>query len=62
MSRRSLTSRTLGGFLWVSSGSAAHAVLSTIIMMVQARFLTPTEFGIVGAAMIVIGFSQINHD
>lgn len=59
MSKRSLTSRTLGGFLWVSSGGAAHAVLSTVIMMVQARFLTPTEFGIVGAALIVIGFSQI---
>ncbi|MEN6474420.1 MAG: lipopolysaccharide biosynthesis protein [Syntrophaceae bacterium] len=59
MSNRSLTSRTLGGLLWISSGSAAHAVLSTIIMIVQARFLTPTEFGIVGAAMIVIGFSQI---
>ena len=59
MSNQSLTSRALGGLLWVSSGSVAHAVLSTVIMIVQARFLTPTEFGIVGAALIVIGFSQI---
>lgn len=59
MSRKSLTSRTIGGLIWVSSGAVAHAVLSMVIMIVQARLLSPTEFGIVGAAMIVIGFSQI---
>lgn len=59
MKQQSLTSRTIGGLLWISSGALAHAVLSMIVMIVQARLLSPTEFGIVGAAMIVIGFSQI---
>jgi O-antigen/teichoic acid export membrane protein len=55
----SLTQRGLTGFLWVFSGTAGQAVLQLIVVMVLARLLTPEDFGLVGAAMVVIAFSQI---
>lgn len=59
MATKSLTDRTFGGLLWVFSGTATQALLSMIVMIVLARLLTPTEFGVVGAALVVVGFSQI---
>lgn len=54
-----LTRRTLGGILWMGWGKGATAVSQLLVLAVLARLLAPTDFGIVSAAMIVIGFSGI---
>jgi O-antigen/teichoic acid export membrane protein len=55
----SLTNRTLNGFLWLFTGKGTQAVLQIVILVVLARLLTPAEFGVVGAALVIVGFSQI---
>ena len=61
MARRagSLTDRTIGGLLWMLWGKGAHALFHLGILAVLARLLTPADFGVVSAALVVIGFSLI---
>jgi len=54
-----LTRRTLSGILWMAWGRGAYAVLQLLVLAVLARLLTPTEFGVVTAALVVIGFANI---
>jgi PST family polysaccharide transporter len=54
-----LTQRVLSGFLWMAGGRGATAVAQFLVLAVLARLLTPADFGVVSAAMIVIGFSGI---
>jgi O-antigen/teichoic acid export membrane protein len=54
-----LTHRTLSGILWTAWGRGAHAVLQLVIVAVLARLLAPAEFGVVSAALIVVGLSAI---
>jgi PST family polysaccharide transporter len=56
---KNLTERTLSGIFWNFIGITAQALLQLIILTVLARLLTPEDFGVVGAAMVVIGFSFI---
>lgn len=54
-----LTNRTIDGFIWSLAGTGTQAILSIAILTVLARLLTPDDFGVVGAALVVVGFSQI---
>jgi O-antigen/teichoic acid export membrane protein len=54
---RSLTQRTLSGMAWVAWGSGATAGLKVLVLILLTRLLSPADFGVVGAALIVIGFS-----
>lgn len=54
-----LTQRTLGGLFWASSGTLAQLVLQVVTLVLFARLLTPSDFGVIGAAMVIIGFGQI---
>ncbi len=54
-----LTRRTVSGLLWMAWGKGAYAVLGMIVLGVLARLLTPAEFGVVSAALVVIGFTNI---
>src|SRR5687768_8882717 len=54
-----LTGKIISGLLWVAWGKGAQAILHFGVMLILARLLTPLDFGVVGAAMIVIGFSEI---
>lgn len=56
---RGMTERTLGGLFWAFLGTGSQAVLQILVLVVLARLLTPIDFGIVAAAMVVIGFSAI---
>lgn len=56
---RSLTHRTLAGLLWMIYGKGAYAVLQIVVLAILARLVTPTDFGVVSAALIVIGLSAI---
>jgi PST family polysaccharide transporter len=57
--RRSLTQHTVAGIMWMSYGKAAFFLLQLIVLGVLARLITPAEFGVVSAALVVIGFSAI---
>jgi O-antigen/teichoic acid export membrane protein len=54
-----LTRNTLSGLLWTAWGAGAHAVLQLVVLVVLARLLSPAQFGVVSAALIVINFSRI---
>ncbi|MCS6806156.1 MAG: lipopolysaccharide biosynthesis protein [Acidobacteriota bacterium] len=54
-----LTQRTLGGLFWASSGALVQLVLQVATLVLFARLLTPADFGLIGAAMVIIGFGQI---
>ncbi len=41
------------------AGSTTQAGLKIIVLAILARLVTPDEFGIIGIALIVIGFSQL---
>jgi O-antigen/teichoic acid export membrane protein len=55
----SLTHHTVAGIMWMSYGKAAFFVLQLIVLAVLARLITPADFGIVSAALVVTGFSGI---
>jgi O-antigen/teichoic acid export membrane protein len=56
---RGLTQRALGGMLWTFSGTGVQAAVQLLVMVALGRLLTPTEFGVMGAATVIIALSQI---
>ncbi len=57
--KSSLTRDTLTGMFWVTMGRGGRAVLQLVVLSILARLLTPAQFGVVSAALVVIGFSAI---
>jgi O-antigen/teichoic acid export membrane protein len=55
---RSLTQRTLTGLLWAGSEACSRVLLQLGVSIVLARLLTPSDFGVLGVALLVVGFSQ----
>src|SRR5687768_658928 len=55
----SLTDRTIAGLAWAFSGAAIQALLSLLVLGALARLLRPIDFGVIGAALIVIALTQI---
>jgi len=53
----SLTHRAVSGMVWTVWGSGATAALKVVVLVLLTRLLSPADFGVVGAALIVIGFS-----
>ncbi len=56
---RGLTHRTLAGMLWTFYGKGAYAILQLVVLAILARLVSPAEFGVVSAAVIVITLSTI---
>jgi O-antigen/teichoic acid export membrane protein len=56
---RGLTRRAVGGLFWTFSGTGLQLVAQLLVIMVLGRLLTPAEFGLMGAAIVVISLSQI---
>jgi O-antigen/teichoic acid export membrane protein len=54
-----LTHRVMTGLFWTASGRAARSVLQVLVLVVLARLVSPADFGVVSAALVVIGFSGI---
>ncbi len=54
---RGLTRQAMGNMAWVAWGSGAVAVLRVLVLVVLTRLLTPADFGLVSAALVVISFS-----
>ena len=53
----SLTHRAVSGMAWVAWGSGAMAVLKVGVLVVLTRLLSPADFGVVTAALVVVDFS-----
>lgn len=53
----SLTFRVLTGLFWTFSSSGVQAVLRIVVLVFMARLLTPEDFGLVGAASIIVGLA-----
>jgi PST family polysaccharide transporter len=45
--------------LWTMSGVGLQALVQLLVLAALGRLLTPAEFGIMGAAMVVVALSQI---
>lgn len=43
----------------MSTGTWIFAALRTVVLIVLARLLTPEDFGLVGAALVIVGFSSL---
>ena len=56
---RSLTRRTVAGLTWTSSGTVLQGLAQVAVLALLARLLLPEQFGLVGAALVVIGLSDI---
>ena len=54
-----LTRKAMGGMLWTFSGTGVQVVVQLLAIMALGRLLTPEEFGLMGAATVVIACSQI---
>lgn len=54
-----LSDRVLGGLLWQFSGTVGRGLLQIGFLTVLARLITPEEFGLVGAALIVVNLSSL---
>ena len=57
--RPSLTKQTVSGLLWTFYGKGAYALLQIAILAILARLVSPGDFGVVSAALIVIALSTI---
>lgn len=58
-SRTSLSGRVVSGSLWMFLGTGTQNLLQFVVLVVLARLVSPTDFGMVAAALLVIGFSSI---
>jgi O-antigen/teichoic acid export membrane protein len=56
---RGLTQRAIGGMFWTFSGTGVQVGVQVLAIMALGRLLTPEEFGLMGAATVIIGCSQI---
>jgi PST family polysaccharide transporter len=56
---QSLRHRTLSGIIWMGFAAGGRALIQLLILSILARLLTPREFGVVGAALVVVAFSQL---
>lgn len=54
-----MTARTLNGMLWMFSGNGSQAAFQFLVMIILARLLTPENFGLIAAAQVIIGFTDI---
>jgi PST family polysaccharide transporter len=52
-----LTHRTIRGMMWTAWGSGVNALLKVAVLVLLTRLLAPDDFGVVGAALIVVGFA-----
>ncbi len=51
--------KLLGAFKWSIATEVASKLIQPIVFVVLARLLTPDDYGVMSAALMVIGFSQI---
>ena len=58
-SQDELKSLVLVNFLWMFGGNGVGAALKLAVLLVLARLLTPADFGLVSAAITVVGLAEL---
>lgn len=56
---QTLTKRSVAGVLWTGLSVGIEGILQLLAVIVLARLLAPSDFGLFAAALIVVGFSKI---
>jgi O-antigen/teichoic acid export membrane protein len=59
ISSRGLAKRSVVGVAWTSLAMGAQSILQLVALIVLARLLSPDEFGVFAAALVVLGISSI---
>jgi O-antigen/teichoic acid export membrane protein len=54
--------RSMRGLIWLSGSRVFSQVASLIITTILARLLTPTDYGLIGMAMVIMGFLALFTD
>ena len=57
--KENLTRSTLSAFGWQFTSFVAQALLQLLVLAVLARLLSPDDFGVLGFAMIFVGFAAL---
>lgn len=57
--KENLTKSTYSGFAWQYISYISQAILQILVLAVLARLLSPEDFGVLGLAMIVVGFAAL---
>lgn len=57
-----LRSRSVSGLLWTVSRTGGMVGLRFVMLIVLARLLTPEDFGLMSAALVVLGFSAMFYE
>ena len=57
-----LTQRAVHGLKWQYGGTALQAALQFLIGVILARLLSPEAFGLVGIALLTVGFGRLLGD
>jgi PST family polysaccharide transporter len=57
--KENLTKSTVSAFGWQYTSFVAQALLQLLVLAILARLLTPEDFGVLGLAMIVVGFAAL---
>ncbi len=55
--KRGLARQAVGNMAWVAWGTGAVSLLRILVLVVLTRLLSPADFGLVSAALVVISFS-----
>src|SRR3990170_808173 len=56
---KGLIQRTFSGFFWVLLGSGIQVALKIGVLAILARLVKPSDFGLMGIALIVMEFSKM---
>jgi PST family polysaccharide transporter len=57
--KENLSRRTLIGLIWAGGEAVARALLQFGVLIVLARLLTPADYGVVGAGLVIVGISYV---
>ncbi len=57
-----LKNKTISGIIWNGAGKLSNQIIQFVIMIVLARLLTPSDFGIIGIVFIFIRFIALLNE
>lgn len=57
--KKELANQTIKGLMWMIFGTIFLVLIKIIVLAVLARFVSPVEFGLVNAAMVVVAFTLL---
>lgn len=55
----SLVAKATGGIAWSFLGAGGQTVANALVVVLLARLLTPEDFGVVGAALVIVNLTQV---